>query len=104
MSISVYLCISVMTQMGGASGCGWTVAVLSGVGSHDDLSPNANVSSLLLFFSVVRRGNLFSPFCLFFWHALLTAFVSLALAVALSQVVIDTIDDLESVLHLISWE
>ena len=81
--------------MGGASGCGWTVAVLSGVGTRDDLSPNANVSSLF-FFSVVRRGTLFSPFCLFLSHALLTAFVSLALALARSQVVVDTIDDLES--------
>jgi hypothetical protein len=35
-------------------------------------------------------------FVLFFSHALLTAFVSLALALARSQVVVDTIDDLES--------
>jgi hypothetical protein len=54
-------------------------------------------TSVPFFFFLSSAGEpFFHLFVLFFSHALLTAFVSLALALARSQVVVDTIDDLES--------
>ena len=75
--------------------------------------PTPTSVPFFVFLSVVRRKTFFHHFACFSHSngiclSILTAFVSLALALApalaLSQVVIDTIDDLESVLHLISWE